>query len=56
MADWGKDTPVPVARLSSSCLRVSVLHQTAVVVAVAVVAAVAVAAADVDMAAAAFRC
>ena len=56
MTDWGQDTPVPVARLSSSCLRVSVLRQTAAVVVVAVVAAVAVAAADVDMAAATFRC
>jgi hypothetical protein len=47
MADCGQDTPVSVAKLSSSRLRISVLRPTA---------AVAVAAADVGMAAATFRC
>ena len=68
MANRGQDTPVAVARLSSSRLRASVLRRAAaavaavvavVVVAVAaavVVVVVAAAAADVDMVAATFRC
>ena len=65
MANRGQDTPVAVARISSSHLRASLLRQTAapaaavVVVAVAVAAVVVVvaAAADVGMiAAATFHC
>ena len=67
MANRGQDTPVAVARLSSSRFHASILRQTAaaaaavvaveaVAVAAAVVGAAAAAAADVDMAAATFRC